>query len=57
MNLEYRKPCRMCRPALIGCYNIRYYHDVKPFMYCPSKKANSNGFANIRTPNLKIIYT
>jgi len=46
-----KKPCRMCRPALIGCYNIRYYHDVKPFMYCPSKKKQIvMGLPNTREP-------
>lgn len=44
-----KEPCRMCRPALIGCYNIFYYEDNDDYTHC-FKISYDN--SNLRTPLL-----
>jgi|BioPla2DNA2_1021312.scaffolds.fasta_scaffold00316_8 hypothetical protein len=47
-----KKPCRMCRPVLIGCYHIGYYYyDFNHFLYGPYQmKQIAMGVPNTRRP-------
>lgn len=51
-----KKPCRMCRPALIGCYHIGYYYSgFNHFLYGSYKiKQIAMGVPNTRRPLILI---